>query len=125
LITPTPVEAFPSVQYVRYFAHHGILILNGFYVLIALAVPLTFRSVLRSVIVMQAFEILVGIFDWISGQNFMYLREKPPSPTIMDLLGPWPYYLIGLEFLAVALFFFWWGVAVLVRKGGLARRSVV
>src|SRR5687767_960672 len=36
LITPTPGAGFPSVEYVRYFACHGLLILAATYALVAL-----------------------------------------------------------------------------------------
>jgi len=33
----------------------------------------------------------------------MWLREKPPD-TILDLFGPWPFYILGGVVLGVGLF---------------------
>ncbi len=115
LITPTPLEGFPSIEYVRYFACHGLLILVATYSVIALDRPMTWRSLLRAAIALQVWEILVGIFDWVFDQNFMYLRRPPPSPTLIDSLGPWPWYLVSLELVAIASFVLWLGVLTLAR----------
>jgi uncharacterized membrane protein YwaF len=59
------------------------------------------------------FELLVAGVDWTFDQNFMYLRRPPPSPTLIDSLGPWPNYLLSLEAVGIASFAVW----VLVAKG--------
>jgi len=45
----------------------------------------------------------VAVVDAALGANYMWLREKPPS-TILDLFGPWPYYILGGAVLGIALF---------------------
>lgn len=103
LVTPTPAEGFPSLEFVRYFAYHGLLVGSAVWALLALTPRFGWRSVVRSLLVLQAFETLTGVIDWLSGENFMYLRAPPPSPTLFDVLGPWPWYLASLE-LASAVF---------------------
>lgn len=116
LITPTPLEGWPSLEYVRYFASHGILILAAGYAVIALDRPMTWGSLLRAAIALQLFEGLVGVVDWALDQNFMYLRRPPPSPTLIDALGPWPLYLLSLEAVAIASFAVWLGILSVSRR---------
>jgi hypothetical integral membrane protein (TIGR02206 family) len=116
LITPTPGEGFPSVEYVRYFAAHGLLVLAGAYALLGLDVPIGGWSILRASIALQLLEGIVAVVDLVFDQNFMYLRRPPPSPTLIDSLGPWPIYLVSLELVGIASFALWTGVAVLVRR---------
>ncbi|WP_374561690.1 hypothetical protein [Sinobaca sp. H24] len=52
---------------------------------------------------MNVLAALVFLVNSLTGGNYMYLMEKPPSPTPFDWLGEWPY-LIALQPLAVGLF---------------------
>jgi uncharacterized membrane protein YwaF len=47
---------------------------------------------------------VVGVVNGIWGMNFLYLREKPWVPTLLDWLGPWPVYIFAVEVLALVLF---------------------
>lgn len=122
LITPTPLEGWPSVEYVRFFASHGILVLAATYAVVALDKTVTGRSLLRAAIALQVWEIVVALVDVALDQNFMFLRRPPPSPTLFDALGPWPVYLVSLEIIGLASFALWLGVHGLVRRALPARR---
>ena len=37
--------------------------------------------------------------------NYLFLREKPEGASILDALGPWPWYVIWLICLAMVLCF--------------------
>ncbi len=114
LVTPTPGAGFPSLELVRYFACHGLLVLAASYSLIALGRRPDWRSLLHAALALQLMEIVVGLFDWLTGENFMYLRHAPPSPTLIDSLGAWPIYLLSLEVVALLSFAVWLGIGRLV-----------
>jgi len=116
LITPTPGEGFPSVEYVRYFMAHGLLVMVGTFAVLALDAAITWWSLLRAAIALQVFELLVAGVNFVLDQNFMYLRRPPPSPTLIDSLGPWPIYLVSLELVGIASFAIWVAVAMGVRR---------
>ena len=47
---------------------------------------------------------LVGFVDAVTGADYMYLRSKPSSATLLDFLGPWPWYILSAAAVAVCLF---------------------
>jgi uncharacterized membrane protein YwaF len=38
----------------------------------------------------------------------MFLCQKPRNPSLLDLMGPWPWYLAGGGAAALALFWLLW-----------------
>ena len=49
------------------------------------------------------YMVLAGAVNWLAGTNFGYLSHKPAVPTLLDHLGPWPYYLIWYEVIALVV----------------------
>ncbi len=37
------------------------------------------------------------------GSNYLYVNGKPETPSIIDLMPAWPWYLVYLEIIALAL----------------------
>src|SRR6266851_315561 len=60
-------------------------------------------AVLRVAALTVAYAALVGAVDAITGANYMYLRSKPQTPTLLDLLGPWPVYILSASLIAAVL----------------------
>ena len=108
----------------RYFVAHGLLVLAAAYGLVALGRRPSRRDALLAIGVLQGYEIAVGVVDWLGGANFLYLRAPPPSPTLYDLLGPWPWYNLSIEGVGVVSFYFWYRVALAISRGPIGRREV-
>lgn len=34
-------------------------------------------------------------FNSLSGTNYLFVNRKPPGGSSLDLLGPWPWYLVA------------------------------
>jgi hypothetical integral membrane protein (TIGR02206 family) len=104
VLTPelwAPLGSYPSVYF---FAAHGGVV--------AAVLMITWGGVLkpgpgslwRAVIGLNAYAVAVGVFNAVFKTNYMYLCRKPSSASLLDALGPWPWYILAGEAVALALF---------------------
>ena len=55
-------------------------------------------------LVLNVLAVFIGAFDYFYKTDYMYLRAKPRNASLLDLLGPWPWYIVATEFVALLLF---------------------
>jgi hypothetical integral membrane protein (TIGR02206 family) len=104
LITPDLPQHFPTFPFFQYYFAHGGIITAGLFLVIGLGRWPRRDAFLRVLVVTIAYVLLVGAIDAATGANYMYLRSKPPA-SLLDLLGPWPWYLGWAGLIGVALLF--------------------
>ena len=105
LLTPDLWSPWPSYPAIYFFVAHGGIVIAV--ALMAFGGMVRFRpgAVLRSFGWLVAYAAAVGAFNAAFGTNFMYLCRKPASATLLDKLGPWPWYLLPAA--AAGLGIFW------------------
>lgn len=104
-ITPDIGVGFPSWEYIQFFWAHGGVLLAVVYLIAGQGFRPRAGSMWRVFTAVNAYAAVVGSLDASFGWNYGYLCEKPAHPSLMDYLGPWPWYILSLE--AVALASFW------------------
>lgn len=58
-----------------------------------------------------AFVFATIILNWLLNANYMFLRHKPNTASLLDWFGPWPHYLLSMYvagFAVVVLAFLGW-----------------
>ena len=103
-ITPTLLNVFPHYEWIRYWLIHAGLPILAIYSFYVLGFRYHFRDIVRSALAMNLLAALIYLINIGLGANYLYLVGKPPAGTIYDLLGPWPWYIVTLEF-ALLIFF--------------------
>lgn len=104
LFTPNIPGHFPEAVYFQYYAEHGLLVLGACYLVVALRMRPARRAVRRVCTATAAYAIAVGFVDYLTGGNYLFLRDLPPTRTLLDYMGPWPWYIATLAVLAIAMF---------------------
>ena len=62
------------------------------------------RSLLKAFAWLQGYAAMIFIANLLIGSNYFYIMRKPPTASLLDVLGPWPWYLLVCEALAFVLF---------------------
>ncbi|MBB6632519.1 TIGR02206 family membrane protein [Cohnella thailandensis] len=103
LLTPDLRESFPEFRYFHFFIAHIAIVSASVYMTAVERYRPTLGSAFRAVLWLNLLAVPAAIANWLAGTNFMFLARKPSGGSLLDLLGPWPWYLVQLEFVAVAL----------------------
>lgn len=112
-LTPDLAQGFPSWEFLQFFWSHGGILLGIAFLVARPAFRPGPRAVLRMFAAVNAYAVVVGTLNAIFGWNYGYLCGKPAHPSLLDLLGPWPWYLVSLEFVGLASF---WLLDLLLRR---------
>src|SRR3989441_7333567 len=93
VLTPDLKDHFPSFPYLQFYVTHDLVILAALFLVFGLALQPRRGAVRRIFVLTVAFAIVVGLIDVATGGNYMYLRQVPVSGSLLDLIGPWPWYI--------------------------------
>ena len=93
LITPDLPQHFPSFPFFQYYLAHGGIVTAAIFLVVGLGHWPRRAAVVRVLVVTLVFVLAVGAVDAATGSNYMYLRSKPASGSLLDLMGPWPWYI--------------------------------
>jgi hypothetical integral membrane protein (TIGR02206 family) len=122
-VTPDLGNGFPSWDFILFFWGHGVTLIAIVFLITGRGFRPRPKSILRMMIVLNAYGLLVGILDAAAGWNYGYLCRKPLEPSLFDVLGPWPWYLLaveGIAFLSFLLLDLPWKISGFIRKRGHA-----
>ena len=104
VITPDMGSHWPA----RFFINHGGLIVTAVVLAFGGIMPIRRGAPWRAYGVFAIYIGLVGIFDWQFGANYAFLAHKPSFSSLIDLLGPWPVYIVTLGAIGAGLFWLLW-----------------
>lgn len=93
LLTPdTSGFIFPHIMFVQFFFGHGGLLLAIVFMIAVHGFKPDKASLQGTIRFTLIYFIGVGLFNYIVGGNYCYLRHKPLTATPLDMLPAYPYY---------------------------------
>ena len=108
LITPALGVGYPDWPYFTFFLHHIVIVAAALYL------PLVdgwhpkhprWKTPMIALLCGIGYQTISLGINKILGTNFGFTMHKPLNPSLLDQLGPWPWYLMAMWPLAFALFF--------------------
>jgi hypothetical integral membrane protein (TIGR02206 family) len=104
LLTPALDHGFPHILNFRFFLVHMGLLQSIFYAIFVYDFKPTWQSFGRAFLWTNIYCVFVLGINALLGTNFLYLSKKPNAPSLLDLFGPWPWYILGAEFLCLMMY---------------------
>ena len=111
ILTPELESSTIDTQFIIFFLSHGLIILSVIWLLTLEKMKLRRRSIRDVIIITNLLLIPIAIINWISGSNYMFMRQKPAVDNPF-LGGEWPFYFLGFEFIGITFF----GISYLTMK---------
>ncbi len=105
IFTPDITHDFPHFHYFRYIAAHHLLVITIIYYVVVFDFKPTISGLKKAFIALNAFLIVALIFNIILEANYFWLMDKPPAGSLLDFMGPWPWYILVAEFVALMHFY--------------------
>jgi hypothetical integral membrane protein (TIGR02206 family) len=106
VLTPSldPDDRFPSFFFWHYFVTHSGVVLAAAFLAFGLGLSARPGAVPRVFAATWAWVCVAAVGNAVTGGNYMFLTERPESASLLDYMGPWPWYVLGAALLGLALF---------------------
>jgi hypothetical integral membrane protein (TIGR02206 family) len=102
VVTPALGEDIPHPRYFAFWALHLLIVWSAVYLVIGLGKVPRWRDYGAAVVVTLAWAVATYVVNLAADTNYGYLMRKPRS-SILDLFGPWPWYVVQEIALVVAV----------------------
>ena len=104
IITPELPNGFPHLLFIQYTVGHLAVVSASVYLTVGLRIVPRKGAILRVFAITVGYTAAVGVVDWITGADYMLLRYRPPTWSLLSIMGPWPWYIVSAVGLAVVFF---------------------
>jgi hypothetical integral membrane protein (TIGR02206 family) len=123
-LTPDLADTFPSVFYFTYFIYHVGAITAACVLVFGYRIYPRRGAIWRVYGATFAFAVLPAVADVITGGNYMYLNYKPAHGSLLSVMGPWPWYIVGAAVIGLVMMLLLDAIARFVgRRDGVAVSS--
>lgn len=95
VVTPSLGEDFPDVRFFAYWFIHLLVPWAAVLLVWGNRVLPRWRDYRFTIGVTLTWAVAAYSFNEVAGTNYGYLQRKPSGGSILDLLGPWPWYVVA------------------------------
>lgn len=104
LLTPDLKFGFDDYRAWLFFVGHSAILGAGLYLAVAAGLRPRPGVLFRVWACSQVYFFSAVVVNFLCQTNYGYVFAKPSLPSLLDHLGPWPWYLLSLQALAVLFY---------------------
>jgi hypothetical integral membrane protein (TIGR02206 family) len=103
LLTPDlGIYGFPHFRFFQTMTSHGLIIISAVALTSLERMRPTWASLARVVLWIHGYMAVIFNLNTAIGSNYLMLNGKPGTPSLLDLLPPWPAYIAFMEVIGLA-----------------------
>ena len=96
------IYGFPHFRFFQTFISHGLLVTAPIYMTVVEGFRPSWKSVLRVALFANVYTGVIYLVNSAIGSDYLMVNAKPATPSLLDLLPPWPYYILFMELIGIA-----------------------
>ena len=101
MFTPDITNAFPHFHFIRFWVGHNGLILAILYATIVYNMRPSREGIKRAFYALNLFLLITIPINLFLGSNYFWICGKPETISLLDVMGPWPWYILTGELIAL------------------------
>jgi len=86
---------FPALEFIMFFGLHCLVVWAGIYLTWGVGLRPDWRSYRIAVFATLGWGVVMFVFNRAMETNYGFLNAKPLAGSLLDVLGPWPWYLLS------------------------------
>lgn len=94
---------FPHLNFLSFWGSHILVVWAAIYLTWGLGMRTEWHSYRITVAITAAWAAVTMTFNTMADTNYGFLNHKPKTASVLDLLGPWPWYLLPVTALLLAV----------------------
>jgi hypothetical integral membrane protein (TIGR02206 family) len=110
---------FPHYRFFQFFTSHGLILAAVLYMVFVHQFAPTHKSIWKVFGITLIYTCFMAIFNLVFHGNYLFICWKPENGSIMDVMGPWPWYILPLGIVAIVTFYIWYSpfaISALIKK---------
>jgi hypothetical integral membrane protein (TIGR02206 family) len=85
---------FPGRDFLVFWSLHLFVVWSAIYLTWGVGMRPGWRDYRVTIAVTVGWAVVAMTVNWLTGANYGFLNRKPEIDSVLDLLGPWPWYLL-------------------------------
>ena len=94
----------PHFRALQTLSAHGMIVIAMTYMTVIEGFRPTWRSLWKTMLIGNIYLVFVTGVNYLIGSNYMYTLRKPATASLLDAMGPWPWYILVGEVVALLMF---------------------
>lgn len=105
IVTPDIIFDYPSFFTISFFITHFYLIFAALFALIHFHFRPNKKGLVFAFVTVNLWAVLMYFVNQKLGTNYLFISRIPETKTLLNYLGPWPYYYIPVEIIYLVVSF--------------------